>query len=172
MSSELRLLHGTEAAPLPSGELLVVGARRPGELHDVVALGDAAALIAAKATELRVSIDLAATLLIELHLLGADLARAGLPFPAPPRAATPSRRLSAAEADYLRALTLRRGLDAAAPRTAVPVRLLPRITPADIAAAARGDLEHAIAWEVAALLEGRTIAELGLLLAVDAELGV
>ncbi len=113
MPSDLRLLYGTESVPLPSGELLVVDARRPGELHDVVALGDAAALVAAKATEMRVSFSLAATLLIELHLLRVDLAGAGLPLPAPPHAAAPARRLSAAEADYLRALTLRRGSGAA-----------------------------------------------------------
>lgn len=168
----LRLVHGIDAPPLPSGELLVVDARRPGELHDVLALGKAASLVAAKATKARVGLNLAVTLLIELHLLQLDFADVALPLPVPPPPAVPARRLTAAEADYLRALTLRRAR-AATPiqRAAVPIRLLPRVTPAAVASAARGDLEHAIAWEVAALLEGRTIAELGLLLAADADGG-
>jgi hypothetical protein len=173
MSSKLRLVDRAEALPLPSGALLVVDARRPGELYDVVALGDAASLVAAKATRARVGLDLAATLLIELHLLQLDLVDAGFPLPAPPSAAAPTRRLTAAEGDYLRTLTFRRAqATTPAPRASVPVRLLPRITRTVVAAAAAtGDLEHAIAWEVAALLEGRTIAELGLLLAVDAHGG-
>jgi hypothetical protein len=172
MSSKLRLVDRAEALPLPSGALLVVDARRPGELYDVVALGDAASLVAAKATRARVGLDLAATLLIELHLLQLDLVDAGFPLPAPPSAAAPTRRLTAAEGDYLRTLTFRRTqATTTAPRASVPVRLLPRITPTVLAAAASGDLGHAIAWEVAALLGGRTIAELGLLLAVDAHGG-
>jgi hypothetical protein len=172
MSSKLRLVDRAEALPLPSGALLVVDARRPGELYDVVSLGDAAALVAAKATRARVGLNVAATLLVELHLLQRDLVDAGFSLLAPPSAAAPIRRLTAAEGDYLRTLTFRRAqATTPAPRASVPVRLLPRITPTVIAAAATGDLEHAIAWEVAALLEGRTIAELGLLLAVDAHGG-
>jgi len=172
MTSKLRLVDRAEPLPLPSGALLVADARRPGELYDVVALGDAASLVEAKATRARVGLSVAATLLIELHLLQLELVDAGFPLPAPPSVAAPARRLTAAEADYLRTLTFRRAQAATpAPRASVPVRLLPRITPTVVAAAATGDLEHAIAWEVAALLGGRTIAELGLLLAVDADVG-
>jgi hypothetical protein len=53
---------------------------------------------------------------------------------------------------------------------ALPVRLLTRLTPALIAAAVVAvDLEEAIRWEVAALLEGRTVGELGLLLVLQNE---
>lgn len=169
----LRLVPDFQDPPLPTGELLVVDARRPGELFDVVAVGDAALPVAIKAKEAHVGFDLAMTLLIESRLLHLDLVGAGLAIPATPQLVSPARRLSAAEADYLRALTLRRvGTVKALTRVVLPVRLLPRITTADIAAAAEGDLEDAIAWEIAALLEGRTMAELGWRLAVEASLGV
>jgi hypothetical protein len=164
----LRLVDQPEPPPLPTGEALVVGPRRPGELHDVVALGAASEVIAAKAVRSRVDVDVAATLLFELHLLATDCSAAGRPLPTAPASAAPRRRLSAAEADYLRVLTLRPGAVAApATRAALPVRLLPRITPTVIAAAAAlADLEEAIRWETAALVEGRTIGELGLVLAL------
>jgi len=164
----LRLVEQPEPPPLPTGEALVVGPRRPGELYDVVALGAAGEVIAAQAVCSRIGVDVAATLLLELHLLATDCSAAGRVLPTTPTTAAPRRRLSAAEADYLRVLTFRPGAVAApAARAALPVRLLPRLTPAVIAAAAASaDLEEAIRWETAALLEGRTIGELGLLLAL------
>jgi hypothetical protein len=42
------LVDQPEPPPLSTGEALVVGPRRPGELHDVVALGAASEVIAAK----------------------------------------------------------------------------------------------------------------------------
>lgn len=161
----LQLVSQAEPPPLPSGELLDVNARRPGELLDVVALNDAAPAFAAKALQARVDPDVAVTVLIELHLMRKDLSEAGLSLPDTPKPTAPSRRLAAAEATYLRALTFRRSrmATAAAPQASIPVRLLPRITRADVEAAAECDVEQAIAWEIAALLEGRTIVELGLL---------
>lgn len=173
MRRQLHLVGRPEPPPLPAGEALVAGARRPGELYDLVALGDAAPIVAAKATSSRIGFDVAATLLIEFHLMRGDVTDAGFALPATPAARTPARRLSAAEADYLRILTLRPAqLAAPKPRAAVPVRLLPRTSSAVIKdAAATADLEQAIAWEAAALVEGRTIAELGLLLALRERAG-
>jgi hypothetical protein len=164
----LHLIRQPKPPLLPKGEALVAGARRPGELHDVVALGAATELVATKAVSSRIGFDVAATLLLELHLLGADLTAAGRVLPARPAISVPRRRLSAAEADYLRMLTFRPGAVATpAARAALPVRLLSRLTPGVIAAASASvDLEQAIRWETAALLEGRTMGELGLLLAV------
>jgi hypothetical protein len=164
----LRLVvDSPEPPPLPAGEALVASARRPGELHDVVALGRSCELVAAKAARSRIGVDLAATLLLELHLLACDCVDAGSPLPAAPPISAPRRRLSAAEADYLRVLTFRPGADpASADRVALPVRLLPHVTPSAIETASGVDLEDAIRWEVVALLEGRTIGEHGLLLAL------
>lgn len=165
----LRLVDTPAPPPLPTGEVLVATARRPGELHDVVALGRSSGLIAATAARSRIGVDLAVTLLLELQLLACDCAAAGLALPAVPPISSPRRRLSAAEADYLRVLTFRPGADATSvDRVALPVRLLPRFSSSVIEAAASAvDLEEAIRWEVAALLEGRTIAELALLLALQ-----
>ena len=113
-------------------------------------------------------VDVAATLRLELHLLAVDCSAADRVLPTAPAAAAPRGRLSAADADYLRVLTFRpEAVAIPAARAAMPVRLLPRITSTVIeAAAASADLEEAIRWETAALLEGRTIGELGLLLAL------
>jgi hypothetical protein len=105
-----------------------------------------------------------------MQLLDEDLLNAGSHAIDPPTAATPKLRLSSAEASYVRALTVSRTPRrvAASTRVALPVRLLTRVTPASIARASEADLERAIAWELAALSEGRTVGELGLLLAFRA----
>lgn len=163
----LHLVGPPESRPLPTGEALVATARRPGELHDVVMLGQSREAVAVKAARSRIGVDLAATLLLELHLLICDCAAAGWALPVTPTMSAPQRRLSAAEADYLRVLTFRPDATATPEgRAALPVRLLPRFNLSVIAAAASAvDLETAIRWEVAALLEARTVGELGLLLA-------
>lgn len=164
----LRLVDQSEPPPLPIGEALVASARRPGELHDIVTLGSASEAVAAKAGRSRVGVDVAMTLLLELHLLATDCAAASRALPPAPAISMPHRRMSAAEADYLRLLTLRPDAPPTpTARAALPVRLLPRVSPAVIAgAAATVDLEEAIRWELAALHQGRTIGELGLLLAL------
>lgn len=169
MTRRLHIVERPETRELPSGELLVATVRRPGELHDVVTVDEAvASKIAAKATASRIDVNVAATLLVEMHLLAADLKDVGSAPVLPPEAAPPRRRLSAAEADYLRRLTFRLDARVAQPvRVALPVRLIPRATGTVTAAAAAGDIEHAIAWEIAALLSGRTIGELGLLVALS-----
>lgn len=152
---------------MPSGTMLFGEIRRPGELHDVVALGAVAPVFAAKATKARLDLGLGTTLLVECELLRTDLARAGFELGTAPHIDAPSRNLSAAEANYLRALTLRRVQRVMPkPDVGMPVRLIPRLTTDTLVAAAGGDLQQAIAWEVAALLEGRTVAEFGLLAAL------
>jgi hypothetical protein len=171
MSYRLHLARSPEPASLPTGALLAVDARRPGELYDLIAVGNAAAQVALRATRAGITFDVAATLLIECRLLRVDTTDVGLTHLSPPAMNGPRRRLSAAEADYLRALTFRRARAAvSAPRAVVPVRLISRITPTVVATAAAGDVEEAIAWEIAALIDGRTIGELGLSLAVHCNL--
>jgi hypothetical protein len=164
----LRLIGAPEPDSLPTGGLLARDLCRPGELHEVVALDErTGAVAAAKAARAGVSADVAVTLLVELELLYDDLARAGLAGGKAPAFAPPSRRLSAAEADYLRFLAFPRRSRSPQPvlQVALPVRLLPRMTRDLLARAVDGDLERAIQWEVAALTAGRTIGEFGLLLA-------
>jgi hypothetical protein len=165
----LRLLSTPEPDPLPTGEFLAREERRPGELHDVVTLDEhEAAVVAGKAACAGVSVGLALTLLIELQLLADDLSHVALSLDDPPQVAAPNLRLSSAEANYLRGLRFARPLrtSAATKNAAVPVRVLTRTTRDTLVGAVDGDLERAIRWEVAALMAGRTIGELGLLLAL------
>lgn len=163
----LRLVEPNPPAPLPSAQTLAVESRRPGELHDVLAVGSRAEPIAGKARAAGIGFSVATTLLLELQLLSSDLDASGETLEPPP-ATTPQRQLAAAEAAYLRALCFRRpGLAIPAPRAAVPVRLFPRLSREVIEASVELDLEQAIAWEIAAMLDGRTVGELGLLLAAQ-----
>lgn len=66
-------------------------------------------------------------------------------------------RLSAAEADYLRHLRFPPGMRQTL--LTVPVRLLGRLGELDVTAALGGDPARATAWELAALLDGRTMLE-------------
>jgi hypothetical protein len=113
-----------------------------------------------------VSVDLAATLLVEARLTHDWLNELGLGARA--LAAPPGRAvaLSAAEADYLRGLSVgrsrRHGAASSAPgatTVSLPVRLVARCSPALLDRAARSDLEVAIAWEIGALREGLGIGE-------------
>jgi hypothetical protein len=126
--------------------------------------------VAGKAAQAGVCNGVALTLLVELELLEKDLVAAGLHLGHPPAAKAPELRLSAAEACYLRRLNFRRPLldPKPSPRISVPVRLLARLQDGLLARAIERDLDHAIRWEVAALTAGRTINELGLLIALRA----
>jgi len=153
---------------LPRGTALAGRVRRPGDVHDVVVIPtEARVAIERKAMEACVSSALAATLLVELHLLERDVADAAWPMPVAPEPVV-DLRLPAAHAHYLRALTWRRPgfapfIDGTA---ALPVRLIARLTAATITDAARGDLELALRWESAAIAAGRFMAEVGLLCAL------
>jgi hypothetical protein len=169
MDRHLEALPSQPVPPPPKGEKLVSGVRRPGELHEVLHLGDKIELvIAAKANAARIDFDVATTLLLELRLLVDDLSCSDYPLIDAPLVTQPRRRLSAAEAAYLRTLTFRAAIGVpSAPRAAVPVRLLPRINSQVLATFVSGELEQAIAWETAAVISGRTIGELGVLIALQ-----
>ena len=153
---------------LPSADELLGSAvaRRPGELHEAVRLSARAAEhLAAVATTAGVSTDIVGTVLLEAYLVVSD---AGVCAPTSLAAAACSsvgvrRRLTAAEADYLRVLTMGRRTSAPAPAPAtisLPVRLVGRIDAADVDAAIdMMDIDTALSWETAALISGRTMAE-------------
>jgi hypothetical protein len=153
---------------LPRGTALAGTVRRPGDVHDVIAIPDEVRrVIEQKAEASSVPSALATTLLVELHLLERDVRDATLSMPIAPEPVV-DLRLPAGHAHYLRALTWHRPgfvpfVDGTA---ALPVRLLARLSAETITDAARGDLELAVRWESAAIAAGRGMAELGLLCAL------
>jgi hypothetical protein len=170
----LRLLAAEPLAPLaPPDELLGRVVRRPGELHDALPLSrEAAGWLAREAASQRLSTDVLGTVLLEAALAAGDVGDerfARMEPPDPPLDGGCGRMLSAAEAAYLRTLTIARrsrpSHPAPAPAViAVPVRIAGRLAEVDVAgalSAVRG--EAAIEWETAALIEGRTLAECVLL---------
>lgn len=160
----LRLVRLPQAAPIPVADLAARPLRRPGERHEAVVLpGDVGEAIAGQAVRCGVSLDLAATLLVEACLALDWLEAAGAAnftvAPGPPVA------LSAAEADYLRALMIGRKPGRSQPppgelMVSVPVRLVARCSP-DLLPRAAGevDLKAAIRWEAGALREGLMMGE-------------
>jgi hypothetical protein len=173
----LRLLAAEPLAPLASpDELLGRVVRRPGELHEALALSrEAAGWLAREAAGQRLNADVLGTVLLEAALAAGDVGDerfARMDPPDPPLDGGRGRMLSAAEAAYLRTLTIARRSQAPRPAPApaviaVPVRIAGRLAGVDVAealGAVRG--ETAIAWETAALIEGRTLAECILLCAL------
>lgn len=160
----LRVVPPPDPVPLPDGDAYLDPApRRPGELHEAVAAtaavrGDAAAVAAAAG----IAESVATTVPLEAHVVHGDLARVGRELDGSAVHGGVERRLSAAEADYLRSLTAgrrrRRGRFAAGPLL-IPVRLLPWAKPSTLAMALRGDVEQALVWEAQALLAGATMRE-------------
>jgi hypothetical protein len=139
---------------------------RPGELREPVRLtATDARRLAAAAAGIGLASEAAFGLLFEATLVRADLRQAGadescITF----RDGAPAV-LSAAEADYLRALTVGRGR---APRRKpskgpgvfpLPVRLMSRCSRELIDEALAGDAEQALSWETRAVREGRTMLE-------------
>jgi hypothetical protein len=161
----LRLLSSDPLPPLPlAGDLLDAETpRRPGELHEPLVLtADAARRLRARAADAGLSVDIAASLLLEAGmLLERWPAAAGLTADGDP----PVLALPEASARYLRSLTVarrpRRPSDHQHRTVAVPVRLVPRLTAAgDLERLIEApDIEHAVALEVAAVLTGRTMSE-------------
>src|SRR5579862_7100851 len=93
---------------LPRGTALAGSVRRPGDVHDVIAIpSEARCIIEQKADASCVPSALAATLLAELHLLECDLTEATALIPVAPEPVV-ELRLAVAHAHYLRALTWRR----------------------------------------------------------------
>lgn len=161
-------MSGPPAPPaLPDVDYLYGdGPRRPGELHEPLALGrELQDRLVRSARRAGLPVDLTARLLIEAALLVGDLEALGAPDAAQEldvvaARARVERRMSAAEADYLRSLGLRRW--APGPGATIPVRLVGRLASIDVAAALDGDATRAVAWEAAALLQARTMLEWGL----------
>jgi hypothetical protein len=163
----LRLVDAPpEPPPLPElPQLFDDSVRRPGELHEPVALnGQLRGLLNAAARQMRLPTGLTGRLLIEVALVIADLARLGLDLGTgldrlddAATGAVVRRRLSAAEADYLRHLRHPDGVSETL--LSVPVRLAGRLHEVDLGVALRGDPVRAVTWEVGALLAGRTMLE-------------
>jgi hypothetical protein len=172
----LRLLASEPLEPLASAsELLAHGARRPGELHEALPLsGKAAGWLAREAAASRLDADVLGSLLLEAALVAVDLGGEQLERLDHPPIAGDGRTMSAAEAAYLRTLTIARRSREARPvpapaAIAVPVRIVWRLFEVDVDEALRAvPSEAAIAWETAALIEGRTLAECVLLCAAQA----
>jgi hypothetical protein len=161
----LRLVAAAERPPpLPDlPHLYDEAIRRPGELHEPVVLDDAQRVALARAAR-RAGLPTGITgrLLIEASLVSEDLASlraygAAKRLDAAAARARVRRRLSAAEADYLRHLRHPPGMHQTL--LTVPVRLMGRLDDIDIADALCGDPVRAAAWESAALLDGRTMLE-------------
>jgi hypothetical protein len=170
----LRLIITPERRRLPNADSLSCSApRRPGELLERVDLPKSIGAPLASVSEgANVPIDVAATLLWEAALLLSRLEAVGIPQPdALLDEAAAERKvscaLSAAESDYLRALTQVRWRRHAK-AIAVPIRLLTplrSIEPRVLTTPPR--LQSTVAWEAAALLGGMTMAEWGLAVALE-----
>jgi plasmid stability protein len=160
----LRLLRSDPLPPVPrSADLLNASSpRRPGELHESLTLsGEAARHLGVRAAQAGVSVDVAASLVLEAGLLLerrphlSDVAAGEDP---------PAIALPEASARYLRSLTVARTPLRRIPSkqrvVAVPVRLVPRLGACDVGGAIETvDLELAISWETAAILSGQTMSE-------------
>jgi len=170
----LRVVRSEPAYPLPDCGGLLACARRPGELHEPIALAaELGERLAARAARNGIDVSVAGTLLIEAKLLRRDLAALGLQgltSELAQRAELPARPLSSAEGNYLRSLTIRRPTatrKAPVAKLSLPVRLLGRIDAALIPRALEGPLAEAICWETSALARGSTIGEWGLRRALE-----
>ena len=152
--------------PLPDVEALITNAaRRPGELHEPVPIDrQTAGWLAVEAERTKSHPDVLASVLVEAALVAEDLGASCLRGAPPDTQQTSRLAVSAAEADYLRALTVGRSGPRRAvrqrPTVALPMRLIGRLSGrllADLLRVVPAD--DALAWEVAALRQGRTLAE-------------
>jgi hypothetical protein len=175
-ASATRALRLLASDPLPSppaaSDLLDAHvSRRPGEMHEPLPLGGSAtAKVASQAAGWGVNLDVAATLLLEAGLAIGDL-RSGAGIPVEVNG-PPQMALTAAHAAYVRSLTVgrqsRRRAAGRSTSVAVPVRLIPRLANQSVDQLLDAvDLGVAISWEVAAVGEGRTMAEWVLLRALN-----
>lgn len=157
-----------EPPVLPQGASITsAGPRRPGELHERLWLStELDSSLRAGAAEAGVAVSTTAAILIEFALLSADLRGLALDPETLNSAAVRckiARRLSAAEADYLRLLSARRWSRPDEGPITAPVRLLGRLPLLDLGKSLDLErLDRALQWEIAALAEGRTMTEWGL----------
>lgn len=161
----LRLVAAPDSPPpLPElSQLFDDSIRRPGEFHEPVILNiRQRGLLDGAARRVRLPTGVTGRLLIEAALVRADLASFEAPIDVgrlddTAARAEVRRRLSAAEADYLRHLRYPGGISATL--LTVPVRLIGRLGDVDLGSALDGDPTRAVEWEIGALLEGRTMLE-------------
>lgn len=168
VSPPLRLLDRAPLPLLPDATKLVgATVRRPGELHEALPLSiDATDWLASASASLGLAVDVLGSVLLEASLTARDVGNDRFAHLEPCQPPAVARPMSAAEGDYLRALTLarrphasRKGC-ASQPVIAVPVRLVGRLLTVDAVGALRDVVpERALSWEIAAVLEGRTLAE-------------
>ena len=135
----LRLLAADPLPPVPdAGELLGAFVRRPGELHEAFPLpAPAAHWLAEEVARCGVEADVLGSVLLEASLVAEDLALERLAALEPAPFDKLQRGLSAAEADYLRVLTVARrsrSVRRVPPQAviAIPVRLGWRLSAVDV----------------------------------------
>lgn len=180
----LRALPGGRAASAPSAATsrdasgradsrdectISRAATRAGDRHEPWTLPASPALerLADTAHAAGVEFELAARLAIEHALACADLRALGIAPAALDAAAAGERvagELDAADCAYLRRLTQRREVarrdDGELVCVGLPARLTARLLQADLdALLAAAAVEQALAWEIAAVVSGRTISE-------------
>lgn len=174
----LRLLAADPLPALPTAAELLGprDIRRPGDLHEALPLSaSAAAQLSNRAADAGVSVDVAATVLLEAALVLTDLdqSQTGLLPTTADSEQVVRLRLTAAEASYLRALTLGRQVETRrlVPETvAIPVRLVARVGQLDIDRSLNAvALEVALVWEIQAVAQGRTIGEWALVCAFGSD---
>jgi hypothetical protein len=170
--------------PLPDVEELAPSVLlRPGEFREPTQLTDHDAIraVCAQAGGVGMAPTQALPLLAEAHLVRSDLRATGLGWKHvrtlltdTARAARVAQPLASADAAYLRALTS--GAQRIRPTEQLPetliapvsVRVLRRLSLADLHQACHEPLEEIRAWEVAALAQGRTLGEWALLVVLRA----
>jgi hypothetical protein len=158
----LKVLPGGQHWNAPS---LPLRPGRPGELLEPAPVTAGGQRLSEVAGQLRVDVDVAAALAAERSLLlselGDDTDRAArvLDSHAHASVGTP---IGAAEAAYLRSLQTRaaaqRRLDDC-PSVRIPARLRRRVSELRFDALSEIELQQAVDWEQAAVLEGRTMSE-------------
>ena len=179
-SFELRVLRGGAAEAAHDGEIAASRtAVRAGDRHDpwTFAVTPRLRTLAATASALGVDLSLAVRVVVERGLTLRDLYALGVdpaPLDAIARAARIDGALDAASAAYVRRLS---GGDGAAPRAlgvqvtvGLPLRMSTRLSGAgELDALLVSDaVSAALAWELAAVLQGRTISEWAALTALRA----
>lgn len=173
----LALIPGGAGGQEPPATACVVtrGAVRAGDRNDpwVIPAGAALRALAEAARAHGVDLELAVRVTAECALVCDDLAAAGVSelelLDVAAAEAGVDGPVDSATADYLRRLSCRAGQAGGASRArplgdavtvGLPVRLAARLLRADLdVLLAAAPLERALAWEVAAVLSGRTMSE-------------
>jgi hypothetical protein len=165
----LRVIPGERIRAARVDEAVVTRTAMRGERNEpwTLCVDDGLRALAAHAAELGLDLELALRLALETALATAELTALRVDLDALDRiagGAAVDRTVDACHAAYLRRLTTAAPCDPveldALFLAGLPVRLSTRLLSADLAELlAAADLERARAWEIAAVLDGRTISE-------------